>query len=45
MHSDKEIGYRGLSDTQREQFVRDGFVKLENAFWRETGCDPDDRTR
>ena len=45
---------RTLSDAQIEQFVRDGFVKIENAFpreladacrailWRDTGCDPDD---
>lgn len=45
---------RALSDAQIEQFVRDGFVKIENAFprelanearailWRDTGCDPDD---
>ena len=44
----------GLTDQQREQFVRDGFVKIEAAFpagiaqearailWRETGCDPED---
>jgi len=44
----------GLSDQQREQFVRDGFVKTEAAFpaeiaqevrailWQETGCDPED---
>jgi phytanoyl-CoA dioxygenase PhyH len=43
-----------LTEEQREQFVRDGFVCIENAFssavaadarailWRETGCDPDD---
>jgi len=45
----------GLTDEQREQFVRDGFVKIETAFpaeiaqearailWQETGCDPEDR--
>lgn len=44
----------GLTDQQREQFVRDGFVKIEAAFsteiaqeasailWQETDCDPDD---
>jgi hypothetical protein len=44
----------GLIDQQREQFVRDGFVKIEAAFpaeiaeearsilWQETGCDPED---
>jgi len=45
-----------LTDEQREQFVREGFLMLDDAFpsevaaqarsilWRETGCDPDDRT-
>ena len=45
-----------LSDRQREQFVHDGFVRLDHAFaselaaqarsilWRETGCDPEDRS-
>ena len=45
-----------LSDAQIEQFVRDGFVKIEEAFarnvagqcrallWRDTGCDPEDPT-
>ncbi len=44
-----------LTGAQREQFVRDGFVKLPNAFstetatearallWRATGCDPEAR--
>jgi aryl-alcohol dehydrogenase-like predicted oxidoreductase len=31
MHAGKEMACRVLSDTQRKQFVRDGFVKLENA--------------
>jgi hypothetical protein len=43
-----------LSQTQIEQFLRDGFVKIEHAFpkeladearailWRDTGCDPND---
>jgi len=43
-----------LSATEIEHFVRDGFVRLDEAFprplaeagrailWRETGCDPDD---
>jgi len=55
MHSGNERAYRVLSDTQRDQFIHDGFVKLEAAFsretaaqaceilWRETGCDPEDR--
>lgn len=45
---------RALSDAQIEQFVRDGFARIDNAFpselaeecrailWRDTGCDPDD---
>ena len=56
MHTGRGVEDRVLTDQQREQFVRDGFVKLENAFpaeiaaearmilWRETGCDPEDRT-
>jgi hypothetical protein len=56
MHSAKETARRVLSDADREQFVRDGFVKLENAFLAETaaearailcraaGVDPEDRT-
>jgi Phytanoyl-CoA dioxygenase (PhyH) len=55
MHSAKETVHRVLSDAQREQFVHDGFVKLENAFpseiaaearailWSATGCDPNNR--
>ena len=47
---------RALSDAEIRQFVRDGFVKIEQAFsrrdadagrailWRDTGCDPDDPT-
>ena len=43
-----------LSDAQRGQFVRDGFVRIDHAFpsevaaearailWRDTGCDPGD---
>jgi len=45
---------RVLTDAQREQFVNNGFVKLESAFspataneasailWQATGCDPAD---
>lgn len=45
---------RALSDAQILQFIRDGFVAIENAFpseraeqgrailWRDAGCDPDD---
>jgi hypothetical protein len=48
--------HRALSDAQKEQFVRDGFVRVDHAFppeiaaearvilWRDTGCDPDDRS-
>jgi phytanoyl-CoA dioxygenase PhyH len=55
MHVAKEREHRVLSDAQREQFVHDGFVKLENAFpsemadearvilWAASGCDPQDR--
>jgi len=53
MHSGQVLP-RVLSDAQREQFLHDGFVKLENAFaaetaaqarailWDATGCDPED---
>ena len=55
MHFRKEMSDRALSDAQVDLFVREGFVKLENAFsketaaeareilWREVGCDPEDR--
>ena len=55
MEQDGHMGRRGLNDAQGEQFVHDGFVRLENAFppevaaearailWREMGCDPEDR--
>lgn len=45
---------RTLNDAQVSQFIRDGFVRIDNAFprrladearailWRDTGCDPDD---
>lgn len=45
-----------LNDAQIDQFIRDGFVRIDNAFsaetaaaareilWRETGCDPNDRS-
>ena len=44
----------GLCDSQVEQFIADGFTRLEGAFqkaladegrailWRDTGCDPED---
>lgn len=50
------IKHSVLTDQQREQFVRDGFVRLDQAFpselavqarsilWREAGCDPQDRS-
>jgi hypothetical protein len=43
-----------LTDAEKDQFVHDGFVRIENAFsqetaaearailWRDTGCDPED---
>jgi hypothetical protein len=55
MHLAKETARRVLSDVQREQFVYQGFVKVESAFppatanearailWQATGCDPEDR--
>ena len=53
MHLAKEAR-RVLSDAQREQFVHEGFVKLESfplatanearaILWQATGCDPEDR--
>jgi hypothetical protein len=45
---------RALSDDQIQQFIQDGFVRIDRAFpreiahearailWRDTGCDPDD---
>ena len=56
MHWAHESASRVLSDAQRDQFVRQGFIRLENAFsgetaaearailWRATGCDPEDKT-
>jgi hypothetical protein len=47
---------RGLTPVQVEQFITDGFVRIEKAFpraladagrailWKATGCDPDDST-
>src|SRR5437868_1091657 len=44
----------GLGDSQIEQFIMDGFTRLDRAFpkeladegrailWRDTGCDPED---
>ncbi len=45
-----------LTQSEIDQFIRDGFVRIDNAFssetaaagreilWRDTGCDPNDRT-
>lgn len=53
MPSDIDAARRVLTDVQREQFLHDGFVKLEDAFpeetaadgrallWEATGCDPE----
>jgi hypothetical protein len=47
---------RGLSPAQKNQFVHEGFVKIDEAFsrdiaseatailWRDAGCNPDDRS-
>src|SRR5882757_1920286 len=47
---------RALSDAQVQQFIEDGFIRIDRAFpreladagrailWRDTGCDPDDPT-
>jgi len=55
MHLRKKTTRHLLNDTQRDQFVNEGFVKLESAFspakadearailWQATGCDPEDR--
>jgi hypothetical protein len=49
-------GHGVLSDAEKERFVHEGFVKLEDVFsqeaaaeareilWRATGCDPEDKT-
>lgn len=46
---------RGLTPAQIEQFITEGFVRIDHAFprtladaaramlWKATGCDPDDR--
>ena len=56
MHAGNESLHPVLTDAQKEQFVRDGFVRIDDAFptevaaegrailWRDTGCDPDDRS-
>ena len=47
---------RALSDAQVQQFIEDGFIRIDRAFpreladagraipWWDTGCDPDDPT-
>ena len=52
MHANRDV----LTLAQREQFVREGFVRIDDAFstevaaearailWRDTGCDPQDRS-
>lgn len=56
MHSANSPRSPVLSDDQKEQFLFEGFVKLENAFsqetategrailWSATGCDPEDKS-
>jgi 2-polyprenyl-6-methoxyphenol hydroxylase-like FAD-dependent oxidoreductase len=34
MHSGKETTHRALSAAKKEQFVSDGFVRLENVLYR-----------
>jgi hypothetical protein len=55
MPSDARESVRALSDAQLQQFVQDGFVRLDRAFprefaeqgqailWRDLGCDPYDQ--
>jgi hypothetical protein len=44
MHAGRELAGRILSGAQKNQFVRNGFVKLDSEIlWREVGCDPEDR--
>jgi hypothetical protein len=52
MPADEHQSMRALSDDQIQQFIRDGFVRIDRAFpreladeartilWRDTGCDP-----
>jgi hypothetical protein len=54
MPAPEQDARRGLSNTQIEQFIDDGFIKIEGAFprklaeegrailWRDLPCDPDD---
>src|SRR5882724_10278178 len=55
MPADEHESMRALSDDQIQQFIRDGFVRIDRAFpreladeartilWRDTGCDPHDQ--
>src|SRR5215468_5392079 len=55
MAHDHSLSARALSDAQVEQFIRDGFVRIDEAFppelaeqardimWRDLPCDPNDR--
>jgi hypothetical protein len=55
MTHDQSLGSRALTDPQVEQFIRDGFVRIDEAFprelaeearsimWRDLPCDPHDR--
>src|SRR6478736_2690485 len=55
MPADEHESMRALSDDQIQQFIRDGFVRIDRAFpreladeartilWRDTGCDPHNR--
>jgi len=52
MPADEHQSMRALSDDQIQQFIRDGFVRIDRAFpaeladeartilWRDMGCDP-----
>jgi hypothetical protein len=54
MLANEHESMRALSDDQIQQFIQDGFVRIDRAFpreiadearailWRDTGCDPDD---
>jgi hypothetical protein len=56
MPSNADEPVRALSDAQLQQFIQDGFVRIDRAFpreladegrailWQDTGCDPGDRT-
>jgi hypothetical protein len=55
MPADEHASMHALGDDQIQQFIRDGFVRIDGAFpreladeartilWRDTGCDPQDR--